>query len=221
MIRAVILNLDGIVVNTDECHYRAWMQLAHEQGISLQPELYRKLAGRKRMDSLKVLLGKAERNYTPTEMWALGARKNDLFNRLIDDLGPRSIVPGVMETVLDLRNSGIKVAVASSSENASGILRHLKLYSCFDAVVDGEQIEKGKPDPEVFLTVARKLLMPTSDCLVIENTEAGMMAASEAGMQAIQVSGTVEEIAVSQALPSFRDLDLPFMLARDKQLLMV
>ena len=80
MIEAVIFNLDGVLVCTDECHYRAWTQLAHEQGIQLQPELYLKMVGLKRMDSIRILLQGRDRTYTAREMWALGVRQNDLFN---------------------------------------------------------------------------------------------------------------------------------------------
>ena len=188
MIKAVIFNLDGVLVKTDVCHYEAWASLAHEQGIPLRADTYRAMAGMKRMDSLRVLLKKAERTYSPAEVWALAARKIDLFIERIDALGPDSIVPGAMETVKKLRDMGIKTAVGSSSENAGGILRKLGLYQMFDAVVDGEQIEKGKPDPEVYLLAARKLSMPTSECLVIENTAAGLEAAQQAMIQA----GTAE-----------------------------
>ena len=188
MIEAVIFNLDGVLVCTDECHYRAWTQLAHEQGIQLQPDLYLKMVGLKRMDSIRILLQGRDRTYTAQEMWALGVRKNDLFNEQIDRLDQESILPGALETVIALKNKGVKTAVASSSENASGILRQLRIDHWFDAVVDGTQIEKGKPDPEVYLTAARTLRTPTGNCLVIENTPAGEESAKQAGMRCMTLS---------------------------------
>ncbi len=216
MIHAVIFNLDGILVSSDECHYQAWRQLAHEQGIRLTPELYQKMGGMKRLDSLNALLSKAERTYSPAETWALSARKNDLFNELIDRLNQESILPGTFETLRALRDMGMKAAVASSSENAGGILRQLKIYHLFDAVVDGCMIENGKPDPEVFLLTARKLKMPTSDCLVVENTEAGIEAARQAGMRCVTVGSRfygTEEIGVPETLA---ELDLPSLLKRQE-----
>lgn len=211
MIRAVIFNLDGVLVSTDECHYIAWRSLAYEQGLSMTPELYRALAGRKRMDSLKTLLQKAERSYSPAEMWALSARKNDLFNELIDNLGPDSVLPGAVETVKQLRDWGIKTAVASSSENAGGILRQLNINKLFHVIVDGGDIERGKPDPEAFHLAARRLLTPTRECLVIESTEAGMKAAKDAGMRAVMVEGSVKEIA-SGKYPFLNELDFSLLL---------
>ena len=137
MIQAVIFNLDGVLVCSDECHYHAWTQLAHEQGINLQPELYLKMAGLKRMDSIRILLQGRDRAYTAQEMWALGVRKNDLFNEQIDHLDQESLLPGALETVIALKNKGVKTAVASSSENAAGILRQLRIDHWFDVVVDG------------------------------------------------------------------------------------
>ena len=205
MIQAVIFNLDGVLVSTDACHYEAWKRLAYEQGIPFTADTFRAIAGMKRMDSLRTLLKKAERTYSPMELWALSARKNDLFNDMILKLGPDSILPCAADTISRLREMGIKTAVASSSENASCILRQLKLTSLFDAVVDGQDIENGKPDPEVFLLAARKLRMPTSECLVIENTAVGLESARQAGMKALALGSP-------SGAEGLKDMDLPAML---------
>ncbi len=205
MIQAVIFNLDGVLVRTDACHYEAWKQLAHEQGIPFSTDVFRAIAGRKRIDGLRVLLKKADRTYSPMELWALSARKNDLFNDMLLNLSQDSILPGAAETVTRLKEMGIKTAVASSSENASGILRQLKLMPLFDVVVDGQDTEKGKPDPEVFLLAARKLRAPTSECLVIENTAVGLESARQAGMKALILGGAVGP-------EGLKDIDLPAML---------
>ena len=115
LIQAVIFNLDGVLVNTDECHYNAWKQMAHEQGIPFDEKINGTMQGMKRMESLQVLLRKAERRYTMGEMFALSARKNDIFNDMILTLGPKNICPGAVETVRQLRDMRIKTAVASSS----------------------------------------------------------------------------------------------------------
>ncbi len=217
MIQAVIFNLDGVLVCTDECHYRAWTQLAYEQGIILQPEFYLKMVGLKRMDSIKILLKKAERVYANPEMWALSVRKNDIFNEMIDRLDQESILPGALETVIALKNKGYKTAVASSSENASGILRQLRIDHWFDVVVDGTQIEKGKPDPEVYLTAARKLAMPTGNCLVVENTPAGEEGARQAGMRCLLLSNPYEAESQERLPGTLAELDLIDLLERERK----
>lgn len=205
MIQAVIFNLDGVLVRTDICHYEAWKRLAHEQGIPFSVDTFHSIAGMKRLDSLRSLLKKAERAYSPMELWALSARKNDLFNDMTLKLNQDSILPGAIGTVTRLREMGVKTAVASSSENASGILRQLKLTPLFDAVVDGQDTENGKPDPEVFLLAARRLRMPTSECLVIENTAVGLEAARQAGMKAMALGGP-------SGPEGLKDMDLPAMI---------
>ncbi len=167
------------------------------------------MEGMKRMDSLLLLLKRAERQYSMGEMWALSVRKNDLFNELVDQLKADSILPGTVETLYALREKSIKTAVASSSENATGILRKLGLDSLLDTIIDGTQIEKGKPDPEAFLTAARKLSIPTGNCLVVENTEAGIEAAKAAGMRYIALGE-----ALGSSCATLSDLNLPERIAQ-------
>ena len=212
MIQAVIFNLDGVLISTHDCHYQAWKQLAAEQGIPFNDQIYRRMEGMKRMDSLQLLLKRAERQYTMGEMWALSVRKNDLFNELVDQLKADSILPGTVETLYALREKNVKTAVSSSSENATGILRKLGLDSLLDAIIDGTQIEKGKPDPEAFLTAARKLSVPTGSCLVVENTEAGVEAAKAAGMKYAALGdalgspyATLSELHLPESLAQWED----------------
>ena len=208
MIQAVIFNLDGVLISTHNCHYQAWKQLAAEQGIPFNDQIYRRMEGKKRMDSLQLLLKRAERQYSVGEMWALSVRKNDLFNELVDQLKADSILPGTVETLYALREKNVKTAVASSSENATGILRKLGLDSLLDTIIDGTQIEKGKPDPEVFLATARKLRVPTGNCLVVENTEAGIEGAKAAGMRYTALGE-----ALNSPYATLTDLHLPDRLA--------
>lgn len=210
MIQAVIFNLDGVLTDTDVCHEQAWRQMAKEQGIPFTPEIYRKMRGRKRTEGLTVLLSHAERPYTPGETWALAARKNDLFNDAVLLLGREAILPGAEETLRALRAMGVGTAVASSSENAGGILRQLKMEGLLDAVVDGEDVSQGKPDPEVLLLAARKLRAPTGNCLVVENNRAGVQAARQAGMRCLLIG----EEAGADA-PSLEKLELPRRLAAE------
>ncbi len=208
LIQAVIFNLDGVLVSTHQCHYDAWKQLALEQGIPFTDDIYRRMEGMKRMDSLEVLLERAEREYSLGEKWALSARKNDLFNESVARLKASSILPGTVETLYALREMGVKTAVASSSENATGILRQLQLDSLLDAIVDGTQIQQGKPDPEAFLLAARKLRAPTAQCLVVENSEAGIVAAREAGMEIARL-GRLS----GRQFSTLADLQLPLRVA--------
>lgn len=209
MIQAVIFNLDGVLVKTDECHYAAWKQMAQEQGIPFDEKINGSLQGMRRMDSLRVLLRKAERRYSGAEMLALSARKNDLFNELILTLGPDNICPGAMETVRSLRRMGIKTAVGSCSENATGILRQLNMLPLFDAVIDGGQITRGKPDPEVFLKAAERLEVPPENCLVVEDGRAGAEAAHRCRMRLLSLGEGLCDVNADYWAENIASADIP------------
>lgn len=213
MIQAVIFALDGVLVNTDECHYRAWKQMAEDQGIPFDRKISQKLQGMSPLDGLKLLLRKAERKFSPGEIWALGARKNDLFSEQIADLGEKDILPGALETVRALKDQGIFVAVGSASENATGILRRLRMDKLFDAVADGNQITHGKPDPEVFLLAAKKLNLPPENCLVVEESETGVEAAKRCAMPALAVGDAENCKNADYHAPNLANIQLARMIA--------
>lgn len=215
MIQAVIFNLDGVLVHTDACQYEAWKQLAHEQGIPFDEKTNSAMRGMKRMDGLRVLLRKAERRYAMGEMLALSARKNDIFNELIQSLGPENICPGAVDTVRALRGMGIKTAVGSCSENAPGILRCVGMIDLFDAVVDGSQIKKGKPAPEVFLLAAEKLFTPPQNCLVVEDGRSGVEAAHRCGMRALAIGKDLKGGGADLWAESILQADLPGIIERE------
>ena len=215
MIQAVIFNLDGVLVNTDECHYLAWKQMAREQGLPFDDKINGTLQGMRRMDSLRVLLRKAERRYSIGEMYALAARKNDIFNDMLLSLGQENICPGAVETVKTLRSMGIKTAVGSCSENAPGILRQMKMYDLFDTVVDGGQIRKGKPDPEVFLLAAEQLQVPPDNCLVVEDGRAGAEAARRCRMQLLAIGDSLHDFNADYWADNLKKADLPGLIERD------
>ena len=212
LIQAVIFNLDGVLAQSDVCHYEAWRQMTREQGIPFSEEIYRKISGMRRMDALRALLRRAERPYAPGEMWALAMRKNDLFNEMAAQLGPDSVCPGALDALRRLRDMGLKTAVASCSENAGNIVRALRLDPLLDAVIDGSQLMNGKPDPEAFLLAARKLTTSTGDCLAVENTLAGVEAAREAGMHLLALGFAAEESETGVRADSLVEIDLPQMI---------
>jgi beta-phosphoglucomutase len=187
MIQAVIFDLDGVLVSTDDCHYRAWKRMADEEHIPFSRSINERLRGVSRMDSLAIILEKATKNYTEAEKSAMAARKNAYYVELIGLLTPMDILPGAMDVVNTLKAMGIQVAIGSSSRNTPVILRQIGLENAFDAVADGNQITRSKPDPEVFLLAARLLNCPPEKCLVVEDADAGIEAALRGGMKALGV----------------------------------
>jgi len=188
MIRGVIFDLDGVLVSTDELHYQSWQKLADEEGIPFDRTVNDRLRGVSRMVSLEIVLEKADRSYTPAEKAEMAERKNATYRDLLQRLAAGDLLPGVAELLEELRERGVKVAVASSSKNATLIMAQVGLADRFDAVVDGNDIQRSKPDPEVFLLAAERLGLPAGACLVVEDAASGVEAARRAGMAILGVA---------------------------------
>ena len=189
MIKAVLFDLDGVIVSTDRCHYRAWKRMADEEGICFDEKINDRLRGVSRMASLEIVLERASRTYTDVEKAALAERKNDYYKDLIRELTPADILPGAMENLNELKENGILVAVGSSSKNTPLILRQIGLDAFFDAVSDGNNISHSKPDPEVFIKAAQMLGADPAECLVVEDADAGIEAGRRGGMKTLSVKG--------------------------------
>lgn len=190
--KAVLFDLDGVIVTTDECHYKGWKKLADEEDIYFDRTINQRQRGVSRMESLEVLLEKAEKEYTESEKNEMAERKNNYYREYIKSLTPDDILPGVMDFCTMLRENGVKLAIGSSSKNTPTILEGIGLESYFDGVADGNQISKSKPDPEVFLLAAKLVGVDPSDCLVVEDAEAGVEAALAGGMDVLGVGDAVK-----------------------------
>lgn len=186
-IKAVIFDLDGVIVTTDHFHYKAWKQLSDDEGIYFDKEINQRLRGVSRMDSLNILLEKSSRTYFQEEKKELAERKNNYYKKLIKTLTPKDILPGVKDLIEALKLNNIKIAIGSSSKNSPAILQYIGLYETFDVIIDGNQISHSKPNPEVFLKAAKKLRIDPKNCLVIEDAKAGVQAAMEGGMKVLAV----------------------------------
>jgi beta-phosphoglucomutase len=186
-IQGVIFDLDGVIVSTDDYHYRAWKRMADEEGIPFDRPDNRRLRGVGRMESLDIILENADRTYSDEEKRALADRKNGYYRESLEDLGPDDLLPGAMAVMKELRERGVKIAVASSSRNAPTILERIGLADFFDAKADGNDIERSKPDPEVFEVAATRLGLAPEVCLVVEDADAGIEAAKRGGMKAMAV----------------------------------
>ena len=185
--KAVIFDLDGVLVTTDEYHYRAWKKLADEENIYFDRAINSRLRGVSRMESLDIILEKSDKKYTQEQKQARADRKNNYYKQLINGLTEKDVLNGVEENLTELKRSGIKIAVGSSSKNTPMILEKTGLLKYFDAVADGNDIKKSKPDPEVFLKAAEKLGVKPCDCLVVEDADAGIEAGKRAGMKTLAV----------------------------------
>lgn len=187
MIKGIIFDLDGVIVKTDELHYRAWKRLANAEGIFFDREINNRLRGVSRMASLEIILERSPRTYSAEEKNRLASIKNQYYVELLKTLTPDDIMPGVTKTLEELKRRKILTAIGSSSKNARAILEQIKLANVFDAVADGNDIINSKPAPDVFLKAADMLGLRPAECAVVEDAEAGIAAAKSAGMLAIAI----------------------------------
>ena len=188
---AVIFDLDGVLVSTDECHYQAWKCLADRENIPFDRSINERLRGVSRMQSLEIILERAQKKYDDVQKAEMAEFKNGVYRTKIMALTPNDILPGVPELLALLRSKGKKLAVGSSSKNTRTIMERIGLWGVFDAVADGNDIAKSKPDPEVFLVAAAKLGLPADRCVVVEDAYAGIAAGKAAGMKTVGV-GTAQ-----------------------------
>lgn len=189
--KAVIFDLDGVIVSTDDCHYHAWKKMADEEGIYFDRTINERLRGVSRMDSLDIVLERSEKTYSEAEKVELATRKNEYYKQLITKLTPADILPGVLEKLDALKKNGIKIAIGSSSKNTPMILKQIGLDTFFDAVSDGNNITRSKPDPEVFVKAAEMLQIAPEECLVVEDADAGIEAGKRGGMKTLAVQKAV------------------------------
>lgn len=193
MIKAVIFDLDGVIVDTAHYHYIAWKRLASEFGITLTPQHNELLKGVSRMRSLEIILELGNIQLPEPEKEALADKKNKWFIEYIESIRPEEIFPGVKEMLVDCRKKNLKVALASSSKNAPRVIELLGVANLFDTMVDGTMITHTKPDPEIFLLAANRLGVSPDKCVVFEDAEAGVEAALAAGMKCVGV-GSAEQL---------------------------
>ena len=211
-IKAVLFDLDGVIVSTDEYHFEAWKRLAEAEGIPFSREDNERLRGVSRMESLEIILEKASREYSDEEKEAMATRKNDIYCELLQNLSPADILPGVPEVLDGLRTRGVRMAIGSSSKNARPILKAIGLSDAFDIIVDGTHIQRSKPDPQVFSMAGEQLGVPPEQCLVVEDADAGVDAGLAAGMPVLAVGAATGHAAATLKATDLTDITLDQML---------
>jgi beta-phosphoglucomutase len=202
-IQAFIFDLDGVITDTAEYHYLAWKALGEELGIPFTREFNEELKGVSRMDSLEkiLVLGNRQNDFSMEDKEALATKKNKHYVRLIANISPNDILPGIKDLIAEIKKNGYRLGLASVSKNAFTVMDSLGLRQEFDVIVDAATIKKGKPDPEIFLTAAKLLNVEPSACIGIEDAAAGVESIKDAGMFAVGV-GSVDSLAKADIIYS-------------------
>lgn len=205
--KGIIFDLDGVIVFTDRFHYQAWKAIADEQGIYFDEEINNRLRGVGRMESLDIILENYKGEPLRQEQKErLAEKKNDIYRELLKQMTPADVPEEVRNTLAELRERGYLLALGSSSKNAGTILQQVELVEVFDAISDGTNITKSKPDPEVFLKAAEFLHLQPRECAVVEDAFAGIDAAKAGNMTAIAIGDAVHAPNADERLDTFSDL---------------
>ena len=200
--QGIIFDLDGVI-----CHFLAWKQIADQLGIHFDDRINDRMRGVSRMDSLEILLEEYHGEpLTAAQKAALAEKKNQLYVGLLQNMGEADLSEEVRKTMDTLRSRGRKLAIGSSSKNTKLILKRLGLTGYFDAVSDGTNITRSKPDPEVFLCAAQYLGLCPGKCLVVEDAKAGILAAKAGGFDSAGLGEAAAFAFVTYPLQSFSDL---------------
>ncbi|TXD47195.1 beta-phosphoglucomutase [Polaribacter sp. IC073] len=202
MTKGFIFDLDGVIVDTAKYHYLAWKKLANQLGFDFTKEQNELFKGVSRKRCLEILLEIGNREATQEEFDTWMVEKNVDYLAYIENMDASEILPDVPRILQFLKANNIPIALGSASKNARPILEKVNLIHYFDAIVDGNNVTKAKPDPEVFLLAAKELNVKAEDCVVFEDAVAGVEAANTANMISI---GIGDENVLSEAQFNFTD----------------
>ena len=202
--KAFIFDLDGVIVDTAKYHFLAWKNLANELGFDFTEEQNELLKGVSRVKSLEIILNIGGVTLTEQQTQTFLVKKNTEYLAFINKMTADEILPGVLKVLAFLKDNNIPFALGSASKNARFILEQVGIIDLFDAIVDGNDVSKAKPDPEVFLIGAEKLNVAPANCVVFEDAIAGVEAANNAGMVSI---GIGSEDVLTEANSVFESMD--------------
>lgn len=203
MTKGFIFDLDGVIVDTAKYHYLAWKKLANELGFEFtkeQNELFKGVSRKRCLDILLNDIGKIEHTQKQFDTWMI--TKNEDYLEYIEKMDESEILPEVPKVLAFLKENDVPIALGSASKNAQPILEKVGLLHYFDTIVDGNNVTKAKPDPEVFLLAAKQLGVKSNDCVVFEDAVAGVEAANTAQMISI---GIGDKSVLSEAKYNFTD----------------
>ena len=186
-IKGIIFDLDGVIVDTAKYHYIAWKTLANQLGIDFSEKENENLKGVSRIDSLNYILNLGELYLSDSGKRKLAASKNLNYLELIKNLDETEILPGVLEWFDQCETNNIKIALGSASKNARRILDSVRLIDRFDVIIDGNDTSKTKPHPQVFNLAAKGLGFLPSECVVIEDSLKGLIAAKNGNFHSIGI----------------------------------
>ncbi|MDZ7897628.1 MAG: beta-phosphoglucomutase [Arcicella sp.] len=210
-VKACLFDLDGVIVDTAIYHFQAWRRLANELGFDFTEHQNEQLKGISRMESLELILGWGNVTLTEEEKLDWATRKNDWYLDLVKEMTPDEVLPGVKDFLILLRENNIKIALGSASKNSKLILERIEMLSYFDAIIDGNNITKGKPNPQVFLMGAEATDCKPEECVVFEDALAGVQAGKLGGMRVVGVGSPEVLTEADVVISTFEEMTLEML----------
>ena len=208
MIKGLIFDLDGVIVNTDIFHFKSWKHVAKKYSIQLDSSINERLKGLSRRDSWNLIMEVGNIQMSNEEVNVVLETKNSLYRKELKNLNDNNILLGVKDFLQELKQKDYKLAIGSSSKNARDILQNLKLISSFDSIIDGTMVENLKPSPDIFIKAAKTLGLNPNQCLVFEDALSGVQAAKAGGFKVIAVGNTELQQVADYYIDNFLDFKL-------------
>lgn len=209
--KGIIFDLDGVIVDTAKFHFIAWRKLANDLGFDITEGQNEQLKGVSRVHSLQKILKWGEIELSEEEFQKQTNQKNENYLSYVEKMDESEILPGVRKVIDYLSERNVPFALGSASKNAPLILEKIGLYEKFDAIVDGNDVSKAKPSPEVFLVAAEKLNLAPEDCIVFEDSVAGIQAANNAKMISIGIGENEVLHEADYVFPDFTEITTEFI----------
>lgn len=209
--KGFIFDLDGVIVDTAKYHYLAWKHLADELGIPFTKEQNEQFKGVSRKRCLEILLDWGNLKVSQEQFNSWLAEKNEDYLSYIDTMTEEEILPDVNKVLQYLQKHKVPMALGSASKNARAILKKVGLIPYFNTIVDGTQVTKAKPDPEVFLIAAKELNIKPVSCVVFEDAIAGIQAANAAGMTSVGIGNKNTLHEAQYVFKDFTEIEINFI----------
>lgn len=208
MIGGLLFDLDGVLVDTAKYHYLAWKQIADMLKIPFSEKENERLKGISREESFEILLSLNNCQLSPQEKEVYCEKKNKLYKAYLEQLQAEEVLPGVRSFLQEASMNGYRIGLGSASKNSLYILEKLNLLPWFHVIIDGTKVTQAKPNPEVFQRGAKALGLPSNECLVFEDSEAGIEAAHRAGMKAVGIGSREKLPEADMILRGFQGTSL-------------
>jgi beta-phosphoglucomutase len=210
-VKGFIFDLDGVIVDTAKYHFLAWRKLANSVGVDFTEEQNEQLKGVSRVKSLEKILAWGSITLSDDKFTELMTKKNHDYLKYVDQMDESEILPDVTKVLAYLQLKSQPISLGSASKNARNILKKVSLFESFDAIVDGTDVSKGKPNPEVFLTAAKLLNLSPEDCIVFEDSVAGIQAANNANMISIGIGSSEVLFEADFVFKDFTEISTEFI----------